>query len=611
MRRITGPVGGILALAVYAAAVWPVLRSGFIQDDRFDVLWGQLRHEYSLGAITDAIRWTDIYVQSLGRFHPLAHLVGSISFEISNRETFKLLQFALAITIAAVFLRLLNAWTGDRRIGPIAILAMASFGQFRTDFDPILSFGIHTKVLILILLFQLVVIEKMSRCARDTNWLRIVLGALLLCAALYHEIAVVGSLGLIFISGRLDARDATFVRRLLSWIVCGYVTLRIRMYLTTSSDIAMPYYQLSMTPWTVVVAFIKQLSGLIPYLAVGEWGRSPLPGFETVVFISLLVVGSLAAVAKMDSPTRIMSLVTDGRRGALSLVFVWWIVGTAAVVSLSGGHQMWSSWGGGYINIWIAQIGLSGAIGIGVVTGLNRLSNVQTHFLCGVGAVVIALASVTARVNSLIVDSNPRWQANTEINGWEREQTIRAIDAGILNSLDQSDSLVSSPPRPWMNESYLRERTGTWQLALSNSWARFAEMPMSWPSECVPRNNVSGLDGRKFIEKIVVCPDARTKVLSSFADDFDNGYSIFAVLTQLSVSLDPEIEQNRRNAGHTLVRELRYIGAGKYRGCTRLAAISSTGEQVQLQLSGGLVRTTTAKVAQVSVRLNSVRPANC
>jgi hypothetical protein len=602
----------VVALTVYALVIAPVLRSGFIQDDRFDVLWGQLRHQYSLGALTDGVRWTDIYVHFLGRFHPLAHLVGSFSFELSEREAYKILQFVLTLTVAAVFLYLLNSWTADRRTGPVAVLVLAAVGQFRTDFDPILSFGIHTKVLLLILLLQLVLIDRIAKGSRRLGTLKAGLVMLLLSAAMYHEIAAVSSIGLVFVTGHLEHRDASFVRRLVLWVFLAYVTLRVRMYMTTSTVIAMPYYQLSTSPLAVLVAFIKQISGLLPYVSTSSWDISILPSPPTFLLFFLLVGTTTALVGVSRSPAALDALTAiTHRQKAICLTLVWWIVGPAAVVALSSGHQLWSSWGGGYINIWVAQIGLSGVLGIAITVGLDWARTPRSSYCTIVTAVLVVFSSFTARVNSVIVDSNPSWQVNTQINGWEREQALRSINAGVLKTLKQSETLVASPPRPWMNESYLRVLTGDSHLKLSNSWARFAEMPVSWPTGCVLQSYQSIFTVSSMSEKVAVCPDPGAKVMASFADDYENGYSLLATLLRLSIALDPQTEQNRLNMTHTLVRELIFTGSGRYAKCSSLVAISSTGEAVRLPISGLTLKAADEALSAVSVRLNSILPTDC
>ena len=605
-------VGNLVALSAYALVIWPVLRSGFIQDDRFDVIWGELRHEFSLDAVSDGIRWTDIYVHSLGRFHPLAHLIGSISFEISDRETFKLLQFCLVLTIAAVFLHLLNVWTGDRRTGPMAILILATVSQFRTDFDPILSFGVHTKVLLLILLLQLVVVERISRKPDQRVHLMAMLVVLVLCAALYHEIAVICTMGLVLISGELDDRDTKFVRRLLVWVFLAYVTLRMRMYLTTSSDIAMPYYQLSIDPLVVIISFLKQLSGLLPLVSTSAWGISRMPSFSLILLLLLLASTSLALIVRSTSAESSRSFSFKvRRRWSASLLFIWWIVGSAAVVSLSAGHQEWSSWGGGYINIWVAQMALSGATGIAVTACLDKLESRRSILVMGMAVGVAVLASLTARVNSVIVDANPGWQANTQINGWEREQTLRAIDAGLLNGIDPSETLVASPPRPWMNESFIRLISGNTNLKLANSWARFAEMPVSWPSDCVLSRLRNKDQGSRDAEHLIECLGSRTKVITSFATDYQNGYSLFATLSRLSVAANPQIEQNRRNSESSLVQDLRFFGYGRFASCSSLSGVSSTGDPVRIPISGTTVRASYGQQSTVVIRLKSIVPKDC
>ncbi len=602
-----------VSISVYGFVISPVLRSGFIQDDRFDSVWGVARHGYSLGALADGIRWTDIYTQGLGRFHPLAHIVGSYSFEISERTQFKQMQFGLSLLVVVVLALLVSKWANDYTLGPVVILIISSISQFRKNFDPIVSFGIHTKILILILLVQLLAVSSLSCPKSNSRFWKVVLAASLVSGALYHEIAVVASFGIVFATRHFERRQKTYVNALVLWVISVYVLLRFRLYFTTTTSIAMPYYQLTSNPLTLVVTFLKQITGLIPLISTASWPTSHSPDLVTWTFVLTTIGLVLLLVRFRQRP----GLATEIRIGSNHLrdlggMFLWWIISSAGVVSLSVGHQLWSEWGDGYINVWLGQLGVAAIFGLWVSWQLQKSRSSRRLVFSCLFLTVSVMASFVARSNENIVDNSPIWQANTQINGWEREQSIRALRVGLLNEISQDHEIVAVPPRPWMNDAFLQSVSGDENLRLRNSWSRFGEIPDVWPSGC---NQGSALSEEMYAIRRSTefyCPPGQTRVVKSFAENFDDGFTVLATLVRFRPAMgSAEQIQMGRGTHFMLIEDARIVGSGKYSTCRGVRIQDTQGRITEVKLASHAENRTQKVMTLSSFFLETIEPTLC
>jgi len=182
--------------------------------------------------------------------------------------------------------------------------------------------------------------------------------------------------------------------------------------------------------------------------------------------------------------------------------------------------------------------------------------------------------------NDKIVDQNPRWTQNTAINGWEREQTLRAVKSGFLSGENGGDQIMTLPPRVWMSSNYLKTLSSN-LIPLVNSWERFVPMPLNVLQGCQEKKKVETVGS---YERPYTCENAEELVTSSFATSFKDGYSVVGVPLQISVSDDPMVEQFRMNKSRTLVKSIRIFLSGDYEGCKTVIAVDTYGRSKKHQL---------------------------
>jgi hypothetical protein len=557
-------------MVIYGYVISPVIRSGYVEDDRLDSIWAVSRKAAGVSGVEGSIYWTQVYTNSLGRFHPLAHLIGSYAFEITNIQTFKLLSYvATLIAVFTVSLFLLS-WTNKKEIVILFLLVLSSVSQYRISYDPILGFGMHTKVLVLLLGFQLLVLTKIKKDRNPQGLVYVVLLVLLLCSALYHELSVLAFLALIPLTLSLTKRKKVVTLVLISWTFASYVLVRISLYLLRE-NLDLAFYQIQMNPFRITRTYLQQLSGLIPFLSTKNWEYAGLGAYVTPWLFVLTICGLISVLSFRNVESDVLggsdlfALLSSG------LVLVLLPAGASA---LSFGHGNIDVWWDGYINVWIMQIGFSIGFAVLILT-LWAKPNATLRRVLAVSMVCIFPLMIVAikRTNDLIVDGNPQWTQNKEINGWEREQTLRAVKSGFLDVGVATPELLSLPPRVWMSDKYLK--TFSVNVApISNYWERFAPMPVSALEGCLEKRKMQ-IHG--FKERTYSCQGSGGKVFSSVATSFVDGYSIIAEPIYISISDNPVVEQFKLNQNSTFVKNARLFLTGSYKSCKGVVAMGISG----------------------------------
>jgi hypothetical protein len=570
-------------MALYGYVISPVLRSGYTEDDRFDSIWAVTRKAKGVSGFEDGVHWTQVFISGLGRFHPLAHVLGAYSFEITNVHTYKLVSFIATLVAVYVVALFLILWTNKKEIAVLYLLVLSSISQFRIVYDPILSFGLHTKILLILFGSQLVILAKIKKDRNPRIWLYLLLSALLICSGLYHEVSVMLILALLPLALIFTGRKKLIVLTLVSWTFISYWLVRISLYYAVSENINQSFYQLTLSPSAVAKTYIQQLSGLVPFLSTREWKQ---PDWEKYAFAAGAVVPTLVLLIVVQFKTRDRNISHDHitlQRNvlALGLCGLLLVLLPGTVGALSVGHGDIGIWWDGYINVWAMQIGLS----IGTAAAIFKLwvkrpeklfGNISFAVICLFFFIIIPI-KVT---NDKIVDQNPRWTQNTVINGWEREQTLRALKNGFLSSENGGFQLMSLPPRVWMSKNYL-ETISSNVIPLNNSWDRFAPMPLDVLEGCREKKKVQTVGS---FERTYTCQSADGLITSSFATSFKDGFSVTGVPEQISMSDDPMIEQFRMNKSRTYVKNIRLFLSGKYERCKTVNATSAKGESIKYQL---------------------------
>lgn len=557
-------------MAIYAYVISPVLRSGFIEDDRFDSIWAVNRKTVGVSGFEDGVHWTQVFVSALGRFHPLAHVLAAYSFEITTVQTYKLISFLA--TLAAVYLvaLFLILWTGKKEIAFFFLIVLSSVSQFKITYDPILGFGLQTKMLVILLGIQLLVLAKIKRDEKPKEWVFVLFLALLICSNLYHEISVVAFVALIPLASSFKKQKRNVTLILIGWTFISYWIVRIALYFSRQ-NIELSFYSVQKSPIAIVKTYLQHLSGLVPFASTRNWEKIGWGGYWVAVALVVAIGGLGFGLVFKNSERDVLA-----RSNLLSLGVcgVMLVLLPGSVSALSAGRAEIGVWWDGYIDVWVMQIGLSicGAAAIYKLRA-KRSRGLKDKLTFTVVCTFLLLIVPIKKTNDMIVDQNPQWDQNTMINGWEREQTLRAIRSGFLDSRTDVFQFLSLPPRPWMSNSYL-ETFSSRVIPISNPWERFGPMPTNVFPECHEKRNVQVLG---FFEKVYVCQGVRGLVFSSSATSFRDGYSITGQPVQISISGDPLTEQFRKNKSQTFIKSIRLFLSGKYQKCKAVSAIDAAG----------------------------------
>jgi hypothetical protein len=592
------------SMVLYAYVISPVLRSGYMEDDRFDSIWAVTRKAAGVSGIRDGLEWTKIYVSGLGRFHPLAHILGAVTFEITNLHTFKLISFIatlMAVFLIAIFLVL---WTSRREIAILFLLALSGVSQFRVTYDPILSFGLHTKILVILLGLQLLVLAKMKKDQNPKVSIYILFLVLLICSGLYHEISVMAFLALVPLALTFTKRKRATTIILISWTFVSYWVIRVTLYFSKQST-GLAFYQVQKNPLTVAKTYFQQVSGLVPFFSTRDWANAGW-GNYAIPFAVVVIIGILALYLVLRYSEG-NSLILDDMRG-VGLCGLLLVLLPGSVEALSEGHANIGRWWDGYLNVWVMQIGLAIAIAALTVKLRGRGPEwVRSKLAITVICVLVLMIVPIKRINDTVVDRIPQWTQSTAINGWEREQTVRAIRDGFLDSRPSIPQLISLPPRVWMSNDYL-ETLSPDVTPLANSWGRFSEMPNSVLYRCQKNKEFKFASS---VEKTYRCQNAYGAVFSSFATSFKDGYSIIGEPIQITLSDNPLKEQFRKNMNQTLIKGIKIFVSGRYKECKYMDAKGTDGLTKKYQLKFDTGKHYLLSNPESIVDLNTLKMSNC
>jgi len=565
------------ALLVYGANISPVLRSGFIADDRFDTVWASVRSSKGISAFTDGMYWTEIFQNSLGRWHPLAHISGAFVFEIDSRIAFKTLGFFLTLFSVALIGFGLNLLLNSRAIGGIFVLTLAAFHQFRPTFDPILSFGLHTKLLMVLLGSLLVAVGMIKRytgLVRLAGYITLNLVCLAMC--LYHELAVAMLVSALALCELLKHRHRLFVRWNLLLFTGMYLLVRLFFYISVDSNDTPKYYQVKFSLFDVVEEYLVQLSGLVPYAQLSHFDSLDLvPNFVEILggLLAILTVvyllrrrNVLSGEPVLPYVSSLVSVIPMIRFGVL-LVFI-----PPLFTSVSSGMQSWSKLWDGYLQVWIGEIGL--AIITAVILDRYIKSVSKSYKSRAVLPVVFgALVLFTGLANRNTVDNNPYWDTNTSAMGWSRSISENAVKSGILERQYSVLDVIAFPSRPWLVNDYINVLNRR-SAQIKNEWLRFADPPFVLFRDCKIR---SGLKSAEFS-----CGGSTENGFFVYARSFQDGFAILA--QPISISASKNLSDQQQQVGEVVEVRKGFIFISHAQICLKVTAKTLNGMSTEVTL---------------------------
>jgi len=567
------------SLIVYGATISPMLRSGFLADDRFDSLWASVRSRNGISALTDGLYWTQIYKDSLGRFHPLAHITGALFFEISSLSTAKTVSFFLTLVSVAVIAVGLNLWLNSRTIGGLFLVVLSAFSQFKPTFDPILSFGIHTKLLVIFaggLFVSIAMIKRYAGLARGAAYISLNFFCLAMC--LYHELAVAMLLSTLVLCRSLDRRDRKVSRANLLWWVGAYFSVRLFLYIAIDKSNTPPYYEVRLSALNLVRSYLVQLSGLVPFAELTHFTNLELVpnSFEVATGI-LAMFGFVYFLSRRKIEKELSCFLLHSTSSPISSLIYFGCVLVffpPTLTSLSSGMQMWTKWWDGYLQVWIGEIGLA----IVVAAILARHSKISIKGLqinIVPGLVLGILITFSGMANRNVVDNSPYWETDTIAMGWSRSVSENAVKSGILDGKYLTGEVLAVPPRPWLVDDYIKVLNQR-SVRIQNQWQRFADSPSVRFGDC---KTLEDKNSFKF-------SNCGTKVeygLFVYARGFQDGFAILA--QPISLTIPKDVSDQQLQVGEEVEIRTGYVFIEDDQGCRNVSAKAIDDFSVEVKLT--------------------------
>jgi len=571
-----------------------ILRSPYVDDDRFDSLWTATRWNRGIGVFEDAIYWTNTYRVQLGRFHPLAHLVGTSTFEIfDSRTSLKIAQFVFVLLLIGLCATFVALWQRHLLAGLLFILLSPACIKIHSKFDSVIGFGLHIKVALL-----LFVVLLWGYLFIRSGYTRVGLTLIFLGSAssiIYYEMAVLASLATLPLSLALDERN----RRRVSGVVIGgailYVALRLFLLGSIAPGPSLGYYRPSYVPQAVATTWLKQISSVVPFSNVSEIGFHELgrqllmPSTRQLLALFLVAAGTLVAVLTTrwndlrKSSTEEDCLSPKYLVGVAALVLLL----VAIVPALSEGHQQTTRWFAPYLNGLYQDFAVLIILSVTLSACARRLLESRSRLLAvPLMTLVLSLAGYVQVVgNESIVRLSPPWEANLHVNGFERTILAKVLADADVQLFPGYSEVWSLPPRPWMNNDYVRWLTRDRSaFYLPNSWQRFAAMPTVIPTTCRAYS-----EERKFD-----CQQSRPFVTFTRAQNYRDGYVVAARLLagRTTAKLDLEHWLDSTESFQTTYASNQYelqlvsskfVFTGRFVGCSTVEAKTTSGTWMKLK----------------------------
>ena len=572
---------GILCLVVLGLTLKPVLESPYLDDDRFDSIWNSVRWRGRIGLLNDTIYWTETYANNLKRFHPLAHLVGVATFHFWNsRETLKTAQFIGAMVVYLAFAIFLGLWMRRPRTTFLFVLLTAPLLRLQERFDPILGFGLHLKVALILVSAVFIALVLIRDDHPVPGYAILVVGTL--ASVFYYELCVVGLLAAIPVALALPSTNRRRCIFILGSGVSAYAAIRLILLNRSGNTIPLAYYQANIEPRAVVATFLRQLSGTFPVTSAS--GFISLTG---LVCGLLVLISSCLVSRNHQTCSGIENSAPGGESKSSPLIWcaALLIIFSALVPSLSSGHQTTSKWFTAYLNSWPQLIGVQILMTIAADRMLRRSIKWPSRALL---CLLLTLAATWQSTGNLhIVQKSSHWETALETNGYEREN-FEVLISKIPEIRHEGDPVPiwSVVPRPWMNTDLVRAKVGLRNGPyFVNNWARFSPVPQVIPKGCRLRNRTPQVN--------LECDKDNNLAVYVGGASFHDGYIAYGTLTGYSFNkiADFQIALNSDEKTqypsfihriHPLFEEAKFIVRGTFATCRRYEVVNSKSQRVKL-----------------------------
>jgi len=507
----------VLALALAAFMLAPLLSSGFFSDDGVNSLIvpvaAQAQHSSLMGEVANAYGGA---VKQLGRFFPFAtYAVFMFWFVNGNLALYKWLILVLVLLDLALFGRLVRALTASPAMSALAITLPPLLFQFRFYSDPILAFGALPQVVALLTFGSLLAWVAFLRGGRRRDL--VVSLVLYGVSLLTYEIVLPFFLLHLLIAWWYPERQRLRQAAKASWPFAALavgsamvaVGVRLANGIALAGGASGSVYTPNTDPFAALFTIARQISAALPlsyHILLGSTtgidGVQPFEGLFAYIgrypVSSLLVLAGVTALVAVGvwmlrdpeaSPlTKKRSSLPQAAK-AISLPGLLWtaaglLVLPATLIALSPKYQTEILWGKGYIPVYLSYFGTA----LLIIVGLKAASRIgrakgTVHILVVVGLAVLlgALGVMTYQDNRIIVERFDRdWL-------YPRQVEQGALARGLVTPVPADSEVVMLVKRGWDEPGFFAIHAGklvrtadaresaTWEAVLKGRTPQSAE----------------------------------------------------------------------------------------------------------------------------------------
>jgi len=543
--------GAALALAVTSLS--PLLGGGFDGDDlpnsvgyARSVLHVQGKDlgdiiQYILAAVPG-------WAQS-GRFLPLGGYGAYLFYFVDGSAlAMKLVVLALILVDLGLLGYLATQITGSRTLGVLAILITPLLFQFRTSVyhDPITAFSGLLQVVLTCTLISLALLLLYLKSGKRRH----LLGSLAVYAAslLTYEITIPFFLLFAALAWLYPERRSLLKSSRISWpfaalagaSVALNVSLRLFSNVALAGGPTAGAYIPNIEPGAILETIAHQVSAALPlsFQQLAAPGRWLFPSFSAdlaaqPVFYLLLIAGygAMAIVVGWQLWREVLARSRGFRPGLLVVLGSGLLILPNAMISLSPKFQAETSWGIGYLPVYLSYFGVA-LLFLAVIYGLFRLAASAER------AVAVALSTVTTFALvvgvfyvSVVNHANNGIAVETgNVNVWYPRVTVAAAaERGLFTGVPGDSTVIIDGSEPaW--DIYGGPAFFTGQAGVTVA----SMMPVAKAVETIQATapaSTSADDARTY----TVSPQANTYYLKYGSAWQGNGYALLGRIHELTV----------------------------------------------------------------------------
>jgi hypothetical protein len=464
--RFRCALGAIVPLALAAVALAPALGTGYLVDDVYrSLLPGMMRFtgedfvDRLLGEIRASIQQ--------GRFFPLVWVEHMAVFcTIRDVASYKRLLVASCMVDLGLLMAMVRLITGDWRLATLSATVTAILFQFRTFFDPILSFHGLLQLVTALVLGSLMTL-KLYLNGRGWGWLLASSAMHLACLLLYEVTYPLFLLHAVLIGAcRPDWRSRVVLMLpfLLVTSACVAATLVVRTMYPSDSYI----HALNLAPASVALALARQTSAALPLSAfladpAGIFDGLGSPGAiaRWLARGDVLPVALLAGIGTAIGLRPRAGIPEEGAEGrggwTLASLGLFLAVLPGVMIAISSRYQGEIAFGVGYLPVFLQYFGVGILMASGLRSAFGRPGRIRWASLAMAGTMGL-VAAVTYRSNSEVAIRlnappgtpyfNPVAAGMAGADHYPRLNIESALRSGLMEEVADGATILLENPYP-------------------------------------------------------------------------------------------------------------------------------------------------------------------